>query len=171
MKKKVQRNKKGGTEIFEIVVSMFIITFVLFYPVANYNVIQKRNLLEDTKTLALQMVSTRGGITTEVLNTIYADAEAKGLPVKDSKGNYVMKVYLYNSKTSSDGVQGVTPVSQYVYKTDINPSFHIKITYPATNDMNLLTSINKLIGINSGSSGTKYEYKVEGYMLSEKVQF
>ena len=171
------RNKRGGAELFEVVISMFLVTFVLFYPIANYNIILKRNLLEDTKTLALQMASTRGGVTTEVLNTIYADAQAKGLPVKSSTGTLltgsdglpILKVYVYNTKTGINGVQGVTPNSMLSYKTDADATLHIKITYPATDDMALLNAINKLVGISSTS--TKFEYKTEGYILSEKINY
>lgn len=171
------QNKRGGAELFEVVISMFIVTFVLFYPIANYNIILKRNLLEDTKTLALQMASTRGGVTTEVLNTIYSDAQAKGLQVKSSTGTLltgsdglpILKVYVYNAKTGASGVQGVTPASMLSYKTDADATIHIKVTYPATDDMALLNAINKLVGISS--TATKFEYKAEGYILSEKINY
>jgi len=55
------KEKKGGSTLLEILISIGLITFVLFYPIATYSLTQKENVLEDILSTSMQMASVEGG--------------------------------------------------------------------------------------------------------------
>lgn len=54
------KNKKGGTQVIEILITIPIIICVLFLPISSYQVTQQENYIEDVKTRMVQQMSRNG---------------------------------------------------------------------------------------------------------------
>lgn len=152
------KNKKGASEILQILILFTIITFILFFPIATYTINQRSNMLEDTKTLGLQMLSRQGQLTQVIKDTIIADLAAKGF---DTSG------VIIKSSTDTTGV---------VYR-DNNTPMWLEIYVPATGDVKFLQTLWNLVGLKRGMAGyafggdaSTYYYYTKGYILSERIQ-
>ena len=71
--------RRGGSTLLEILISLGLITFILFYPVAMYSLTHKESLLEDILATSIQMASVEGGLTDRVEDVIFLNLEAKKL--------------------------------------------------------------------------------------------
>ncbi len=73
--RKIKR-KRGGSTLLEILVSLGLITFVMFFPVVSHSLTQKESMLEDILATTMQMVSIEGGLTDRVEDIIFLNLEA-----------------------------------------------------------------------------------------------
>lgn len=96
MYKNKMKEKKGATEIIEVVICIALITLILFYPVSVYQMSQQISYIEDVKTSLVQEMSRTGTFNssqiqkytdkiekidgvevvkmTEIKNTVYKDS-------------------------------------------------------------------------------------------------
>lgn len=153
------KEKKGGTEILQLIIMFTVITFIVMFPLATFSINQKKNFMEDSKTLGLQMASRVGGVTPEVKNEIIKDMKTKGFDTS--------KVVI---KTNADGTLG-KPLIPINSNTDIS----LQIFAPASSDVALLQVLWGMVGLKPGNSGyafgnssSTYWYFTQGYILSEK---
>ena len=102
------KEKKGGSTLLEILISIGLITFVLFYPIATYSLTQKENVLEDILSTSMQMASVEGGLTDRVEEVIFLNLESKGLIPKDSHNNPQVreKIKIISNADARDGAGG-----------------------------------------------------------------
>ena len=170
------RNKRGGSTLFEIVISLGLITFILFYPIATFTLTHKENLLEDVLTVSMQMVSVEGGLTDRAEDLIYQNLEAKRLiPQGESESPTVRsKVRIV---CNADARGGNT--ANLVYRDDADPTLSIQILYPADNEVNFINGLSSLLGAKGASlpykitnSGqVEWYYNLNGYILSERIDY
>lgn len=150
------KSKKGAAEILSLIICFSVLTFMMFFPLASYAVNQKRNLIEDTKTIGIEMCARNGGLTTAVKNAILQDLQTKGF---DSS-----KVVL---KSNTDD-------AHLIYREDSTP-ITLTIYVPANDDVVFLKAVWSLVGSGGssvgffGNSSATYWYCSKGTMLSEKI--
>lgn len=127
----IWKTKRGGSTLFEIVVSLGLITFILFYPIGVFSLTHKQNLLEDVLTTGLQMVAVEGGLTDRVEDTIYLNLEAKGLLPPNSSAEQRDSVKII---CNADARNGNTAALKY--RDDEDPKIMLEILYPADREIN-----------------------------------
>lgn len=159
IRKKI-RNKKGGSTIFEVVICITIITFILFYPIATFSLLNKKNLLQDTLTTTLQSTSLQGGVTNSVVTLTKENIKKKGFD--DSK------LIVRSNNTNNTNL---------IYRESDTP-IDVEILYPANKEIDFINGLSRIIGANEKSlhfekvkEGEQYYYKLEGFTLSEKINY
>jgi hypothetical protein len=170
------KEKHGGSTLFEIVISLGLFTFILFYPIATFTLTHKENLLEDVLTTSMQMISVEGGLTDRVQNITFENLEAKGLiPPGKSTDPAVRRAITISS--NADARNGNT--SALKYRDDADPKISIEIRYPADSEVKFINGLSKMIGANEANlpfrvaNGTQVQwfYSLKGYILSEKINY
>lgn len=164
------KEKKGGSTLFEIVIALGLITFILFYPVVLFSYNQKASLLEDVLTIALQNVSVEGGLTKRGEDLIYDNLEAKGLLPANSSTEERRKVLIVcnaDARENSDNL---------IYRDDEDPKIHLEIWYPADTEVSFINGLNRLIGAATTQYPTNngqvnWYYRMQGYIYSEKIDY
>jgi|LSQX01.1.fsa_nt_gb hypothetical protein len=173
--KNIIKGKRGGSTLLEIMVSLGLITFILFYPIATYSLAQKENMLEDILATSIQMVSVEGGLTDRVEDVIFLNLEAKGLIPKDSHDKPEIREKI-RIKSNADARKG--DIENLIYRDDDDPKIFIEIWYPANTEISLMNGLSKIIGASGKTlpfrdqdgDGNWY-YKHKGYILSEKIDY
>lgn len=170
----IWKNKRGSSTLFEIVIGLGLITFILFYPIGIFSLTHKQNLLEDVLAMGLQMVAVEGGLTDRVEQTLYLNMEAKGLlpPNSTSEQRSMVKI-----TSNADARGGNT--SALKYRDDEDPTIMLEILYPADNEVSFLNGLSRLIGASDAeipfktADGTqvRWYYRFKGYIMSEKVDY
>ncbi|MDD2627239.1 MAG: hypothetical protein PHI87_06815 [Candidatus Methanomethylophilus sp.] len=168
MKNKIWFNKKGGSTIFEVVICLSLIVFIMFFPVVVFSFTHKQSLLEDVLTVGLQMVAVEGGLTDRVEDIIYENLEAKRLLPEDSSQE-TRDLVIVSSNTNNTSLK---------YRDDSNPVISLEMWYPAENEVNLLNGLNKILGASESElpfmkseEDNKWHYHLKGYIMSEKVDY
>lgn len=161
-------NKKGGSTVIEIIVSITLITFLLFYPLATFTLSQKQNLLEDTLTTSMQMVSIEGGLTDRVEELIFLNLESKGLLPENSYENPDIKDKV-TINTNADARGGHT--QNLKYRDDEDPKISLEILYPADKEIRFLNGVIGLVSKDKtiNHDGVSWNYRMSGFTLSERV--
>lgn len=153
------RNKKGGTELLQVILLLPLMTFIIFFPLATFSLNQRENLVEDTKILGLQMAARQGGVTPAVQGALKNDLKSKGFDISKTVIN-----------TNADG-----SVSKPLIKRDDSTQIIIELYVPAKGDVTFLKILWGFVGLKPGASGyafggpsSNYYYYTRGYVLSEK---
>lgn len=168
------KEKRGGSTLLEIIVSLGLISFILFYPIATYSLINKENLLEDVLAIGIQSAAIEGGLTNKVEDIIYLNMEQKGLIPKDSHDDQETRKKIEIS-SNADARGG--SLENLIYRDDSDSKIYIEILYPAKNEVRLINGLSKIIGAGQGTvpfsnqNGVEWRYKHKGYILSEKIDF
>ena len=170
------KERKGGSTLLEILISLGLITFVLFYPVAMYSLTHKENLLEDVLATSLQMASVEGGLTDRVEDVIFLNLEAKKLIPEGTHNDSETRSRI-QIISNADARRGA--VQNLVYRDDKDPKIYIEIWYPAEKEIKLINGLSKLLGATELSlpfstkdnDGTTWYYRPKGYVLSEKIDY
>lgn len=148
---------KAAATILEILISLSLFAFFLFFPIAVNSVTVKRNILEDVKTIALQDVSREGMVNDTVMNNIKNNLTASGFRADD--------VIVQSNATPEHPIY--LPSNEPIWLT---------IYYPADQEVSFINGLARLVGampnqvpFNTGN-GMKWYYKFSGSILSEKVE-
>jgi len=184
LKKKLM-SKRGASILLEMLLVTFLLTFMVFMPVAYFAYIQRSNVFQDIGNTTVQMMSLQGGVTTEVLERTRENLEYAGFDPDE---------VLYWSGSDFAGVLS-KPIR---YKGDLDGEgkpqlLRVLMIYPADREASLLSNISKLVGpgsdkeadstgrtfykyvggslvpvtVNQGFEGGWY-YKAGGYTTSER---
>lgn len=170
---RICKSRRGASTIFEIVIGLGLITFILFYPLGLFTLTHRQNLLEDVLTTGLQMVAVEGGLTDRVADSIYLNMEAKGLlPPNSTQAQRSLVKLVCNA----DARGGNTAALKY--RDDADPKIMLEIWYPADTEVNFMNGLSRLIGASSSEvpfkasgSNVKWYYRLRGYIMSEKVNY
>lgn len=167
----MMKGKQGGSTIFEIVIVLGLITFILFFPVAMFSYTQKATLMEDVLMVALQDVSINGGLTDETEELIYLNMELKNLLPKNSGEEERSQIII---KSNADARNG--QVQNLKYRDDEDPLIKLEIWYPADREISLLNGLNRLIGgtldqFPTDNGQIRWYYRLQGYIYSEKIDY
>jgi len=169
------KEKRGGSTTLEVIVSIGLITFLLFYPLATHSLTQKESMLEDILSTSMQMASVEGGLTDRVEEVIFLNLESKGLIPKDSHNNPQVreKIKIISNADARDGADG-----NLKYRDDEDPKIYIEIWFPANAEVSLINGLSKLIGgkgevipLSAQDDDGNWYYKHRGYILSEKIDY
>lgn len=174
MGENILKSRKGGSTIFEIVICLGVIVFILFYPVGIFSLTHKQNLLEDVLTLGLQMAAVEGGLTDNVEGAIYLNLEAKGLLPQNSSSQE-RSIVKINSNADARG--GNTAALKY--RDEEDPIIMLEILYPADTEVKFLNGLSRLIGASNidipfkvaDGVDVQWYYSFKGYIMSEKVDY
>ena len=71
-------NKKGDSSIFQILICISILTFLLFFPIISFSYFKFQMSVDDIGLNALRTAMVRGGVDEEVMDTIVTAFETKG---------------------------------------------------------------------------------------------
>lgn len=169
------KEKRGGSTTLEVIVSIGLITFLLFYPLATHSLTQKESVLEDVLATSMQMAAVEGGLTDKVEDVIFLNLESKGLIPKGSHDSPEVRNRI-TVKSNADARNGAT--QNLIYRDDEDSKIFIEIWYPANAEVALMNGLSKVIG---GKSKTlpfsdqddngRWFYKHRGYILSEKIDY
>lgn len=166
-------DKKGGSTMFEIVIVLSLVTFILLYPLAVFTLAYKQNLLADTMVTGLQIVAIEGGLTDKAEDLIYRNLEAKRLlPAGSNEEQRGQVIIACNADARNGNVQNL------VARDSSSPKIMLEIWYPANKEVQFIQGVCRLIGISQtslpqfktpeGKTG-KYYYEA-GYIFSEYVE-
>lgn len=166
--------RRGGSTLLEILISLGLITFILFYPVAMYSLTHKESLLEDILATSIQMASVEGGLTDRVEDVIFLNLEAKKLIPEGSHNDKETrnKIEIYSNADARGG-----KVENLIYRDDEDPKIYIEIWYPADKEIGLINGVSRLIGVSdvgvpfAKEKGVSWYYRPKGYILSEKIDY
>mgnify|MGYP001259435789 CR=1 FL=1 len=169
------KGERGGSTLLEIMVSLGLITFIIFYPVATYSLTQKESMLEDILATTMQMVSVEGGLTDRVEDVIFLNLESKGLIPKDSHDDPEIREKI-KIISNADARNGAT--ENLIYRDDADPKIYIEIWYPANLEVSLINGLSRIIGakeetipFSTKDNEGNWYYKHKGYILSEKIDY
>jgi len=169
------KGKRGGSTLLEILVSLGLITFVMFFPVVSHSLTQKESMLEDILATTMQMVSIEGGLTDRVEDIIFLNLEAKGLIPKDSHNDPEIREKI-KIMCNADARNGAT--ENLIYRDDPDSKIYIEIWYPANLEVRLINGLSKIIGAGEDTipfsvqdDEENWYYKHKGYILSEKINY
>lgn len=182
------REKRGGSTIFEVVVCIGLLTFILFYPVATFALTHKENLLEDTLTTGLQMVAVEGGLTQNIETIIYKNMEGKGLLPTDcsdeDKSKVKINAGLYNKQnntvSSIKGDMRSGEPGNTIYRDDSQNIIYLEIWYPADNEVSFINGLSQIVDPwhasevplqSEGGTEVAWYYRLKGYIMSEKINY
>lgn len=170
------KEKRGGSTIFEVVICISLLTFIMFYPIATFSLTHKENLLEDVLTTTMQNMSVEGGLTDRVQNLLFLNLEAKNLipPNTNTDPATRSKVKLTSNADARNGATG-----NIKYRDDADPTLSIEIQYPADKDVKFINGLSRLVGATDSTvpfsvadnSNVSWYYTLKGYILSEKVNY
>lgn len=162
-------NRSGGSNLLTVLITMGLITFILFYPIAMFNITQNITLIEDLFSMSMQTVAIEGGLTDRAENIIFKNMEAKGIiPANSSENPDIRNSIILESNADARG--GNT--DNIIYKTDDNPVIDFAIWFPANKDMKFLDSVRmSILWENESGLDSKldYYYSMNGYIISEKI--
>lgn len=173
--KNILQNKRGGSTILEILISVGIITFILFFPIATFSTMHKQNLLNDVLTTGLQIIAVEGGLTDRAEDLVYDNLESRGLLPENSTETQRAKIGV----SSNADARGMNQNNR-IYRYDVNSKLSLTIKYPATEEVKMINALSKLIGVPDNNLPFRVEfdetdktfyYVFKGYVLSEKVDY
>lgn len=168
---RIVKDRRGGSTIFEIVIVLSLIAFILFFPVVMFSYTHKAALMEDVLMVALQDASVNGGLTDETEDLIYSNLELKGLLPQNSTEEQREQVII---KTNADARDG--QLENLKYRDDKDPKIKIEIWFPADNEVSFLNGLNRLVGgtmekFPTDNGKVKWYYRLQGYIYSEKIDY
>jgi len=166
--------KRGGSTIFEMIIAITLITFILFFPVITFSLTHKQNLLADTLALGLQAVSIEGGLTNRVQTMMLDNLSAKGL-IPENPAHPIYQRVRFESNADARNLQ----VQNLRFRDGADPKISFEIWYPADAEISLINGLSRLIGANNQNvpfrvneaGEVRWYYRMRGYIFSEKINF
>ena len=74
------KNKKGSSTIYELLISLVLLTFVVMFPISLFSYLHRINSINDIMGIAIQSMEQNGRFDSALYNTINSNLKAKGLP-------------------------------------------------------------------------------------------
>jgi hypothetical protein len=161
------KNKKGSSTLYELLLTIPILTFIAFFPLAVFSYLRFQNNVEDVMAISIQATGVEGGVTQETIDLINNNLKVKGLPTTDEGTQIVVSNRVGN--ISSSNVHIVSNGTKY--RTDDSIGIiYIALYIPLdTQNLQIRTMsklIDKISNKNTVINGQSY-YKVEIVGTSE----
>ena len=122
------KNKNGDSSIFQVIICITIITFLLFFPIITFSYFKFQTAVDDIALTALRSATVRGGVDEAVMDAIVSEFEAKGYSFEGStlNGPNSAKVIVWTN-TNLCG-------NSYSFTTQEGQNYSIQIRNWPTND-------------------------------------
>lgn len=97
--KSKMKNKNGDSSVFQIIICITIITFLLFFPIISFSYFKFQTSVDDIALTALRSATVRGGVDAAVMDAIVSEFEAKGYSFEGStlNGDNAAKVIVWTN--------------------------------------------------------------------------
>ena len=74
------KNKKGSSTIYELLVSLTLLTFVVMFPIGLHSYLHKINQVDDIMSITIQSMEQNGRFDEKLYDVVNNNLEEKGLP-------------------------------------------------------------------------------------------
>lgn len=144
------KNKNGDSSLFQILMCITILTFLLFFPIISFSYFKFQMSVDDIGLTAIRTATVRGGVDKEVMDAIVSNFEAKGYSFEGStlNGEDAAKVIVWTN-TNLCG-------NSYSFITEDGDAYNIEIRQWPTGD----TSSNPSAYYNSNLRRYRTGYSV-----------
>lgn len=115
-------NKKGDSALFQILICITILTFLLFFPVVSFSYFKFQTSVDDIALTTMRTATVRGGVDEEVMKTLVEEFQAKGYSFEGAmlNGKNSAKIVVWtNTNLCKDGVYTITNDNGTTYSITI----------------------------------------------------
>ena len=161
------KNKKASSTIYELLISLLVLTFMTFFPLNAFSYMRFQSNVNDIANLAMQMVSIDGQVTSDTITVINRNLTNKNYPIIGSGSYLVTNATAYNGT----GVQGLNTIKYRNQSSTTIGVVAITLYVPVSESAKSINSLFTMFG--SGSSPIKENgyYTITLYAVSEKYQW
>lgn len=172
--------KRGDSSVFQIIICITIITFLLFFPVITFSYFKLQNTCDAIGLDVIQAASTRGGVDEAVMELLVAELEEQGydfngniIQQEDGTGANSVRVYtnanlisgetyeLTNGKKilvkpllgneCSDGSYTCNHTRRYRTDTDNYSKIKVVVVIPVSTQSKMINNLYTLLAVGNSS--------------------
>lgn len=189
------KEKRGDSSVFQILMCIGIITFLLFFPVITFSYFKLQCTSDAAALDAIQLASVRGGVDNEVIALLVNELEDNGYSfngsiINQADGNAASSVRIYtnvpltSSHTLSNGKiikveyldecadssSNLVCNSNRRYRTDNDKTatIKIKVVIPVSTQSKMINNLYTLVGAKPTDGTNKLEDNA-GYVATYSV--
>lgn len=126
MLKNIFKSKRGDSTIYELLISLALLTFVVMFPIAVFSYMRTEININDVVNLSMQSLQKSGQLTPQTLEVMNQNLKDKNLPTFED-GTYI--ITNLEVTTLSPNIQVVSNNYSYVKTIDTNKVGYFGDTY------------------------------------------
>ena len=97
------KSKRGSSTVYELLISLTLLTFVMMFPIGLFSYLRTKTKVNDIATLSMQSLEREGQLTPTLLSTINANLKDNDLPELGADGTIII-TNMAVTTTDSNGI-------------------------------------------------------------------